>query len=140
MISGIDHECDIDVYLEAEEVERLPNEVLEGVLIKVRKPKRQGKTYISVNDSRSNENGFGIGVYDEEYWGKKQGFKVELFMADIWYKELRERGIVGLRHRMRDGSKVHIYDRSKLSKIDESWPEHLEFYRDNKDRLHEDLG
>ncbi len=140
MIGGIDQQADIDLYLEADEVERLPNGTIEGVLVETRKPKRQGTIAVSVNDSRKNENGFGIGIDDKGYWKVQDGFRVNVFMGTEWYQELRERGVVGMRQRMRDGSKIHIYDRSRLDGIDSMHVEHLEFYRDNKEKLSEDLG
>ena len=59
MIGSIDHQADIDLYLEAEELRRLENGTIEGVLVKARHPKRQGTISISVNEARKNENGCG---------------------------------------------------------------------------------
>ena len=74
MIAGIDHQADIVLYLEVEEVDKLGSEMLKGVLIKTQKPKRQGIIHISVNDDRKNEKGFGIGINDEKYGGVQEGF------------------------------------------------------------------
>ena len=41
---------------------------------------------------------------------------------------------------MLSGSKIAVYDISRLSKIDAGRAESLEFYRDNKERLPEDFG
>ena len=136
MIGLIGSDCDISVFLEDEEVPRLGKEVLEGVLIKFYKPKLQGKVYLSVNEKKKNYQGAGIGVEDKNYWGKKDGFEVELFMGSEFYKELEATGVVGLRHKMLDGAKVKICKRSE----DEPLVEHLEHYRDNKEKLHPDLG
>ncbi|MFC1753873.1 hypothetical protein ACFL96_10880 [Thermoproteota archaeon] len=135
MIGSIDHDCDIMVYLQPDEVGRLADSTLEGVLVKWNHPKRQGKLFLSVDDKRSMENGSGIGVDDNDYWGKKDDFEVKLFMATHWYKELKGRGIVGLRQRMLDGSKVHVYDVTKIETLQASGAEHLEFYVENRDRL-----
>ena len=140
MIGGIDHQADIDLYLEAEELERLPNETLEGVLIKIRKPKRQGVISISINDERKMENGFGIGLDDKQYWGVQDNFRVDVFIGSKWYQELLQRRVVGTRQKMKDGSKIYIYNRSMLDGINLRGAKHLEFYRDNKERLPENFG
>ena len=141
MIAGIDSQADLEVYLEPEEIEMLGRgEVINGVLIKVLKPKRQGAISISVNEERKNENGFGIGIDDSGYWRIRDGFRLEVFLSSEWYASLRGRGLIGIRQRMLDGSKIHIYDRSRLTGLDTLAPENLEFYRDNKERLGEDLG
>jgi len=141
MIAGIDSQADLEVYLEPEEIEMLGRgEVINGVLIKVLKPKRQGAISISVNEERKNENGFGIGIDDSGYWRIRDGFRLEVFLSSEWYASLRGRGLIGIRQRMLDGSKIHIYDRSRLTGLDMLAPENLEFYRDNKERLCEDLG
>jgi len=140
MIASIDHQADITLYLEAEEVKKLGSQRLEGVLVKIQKPKRQGTICLSVNDARKNENGSGIGISDKGYWGVQESFCIEVFMGTGCYKILRERGRIGLRQRMLDGSKVNIYDRSKLGGIDAMGAENLEFYRDNKERLPADFG
>ena len=141
MIAGIDSQADLEVYLEPEEIEMLGRgEVINGVLIKVLKPKRQGTISISVNEKRKNENGFGIGIDDSGYWRIRDGFRLEEFLSSAWYASLRGRGLIGIRQRMLDGSKIHIYDRSRLTGLDTLAPENLEFYRDNKERLGEDLG
>ncbi|MBS3066904.1 hypothetical protein J4205_03685 [Candidatus Pacearchaeota archaeon] len=140
MIASIDNQADICLYLEAEELKKLENETIEGVLIKILKPKRQGAISISVNDKRKYENGLGIGIDDSRYWDVKDNFHLGIFMGTEFYQELSKKGVIGLRQRMRDGSKIHIYDRSKLNGIDEIYVETFEFYRDNKDKLRKDLG
>ncbi len=140
MIAGIDHQADITIYLEAEEVKTLGSQRLEGALIKTKLPKRQGTICLSLNDARKNENGFGIGINDKGYWGVQDGFCVEAFMGLEWYRLLLERGKVGLRQRMRDGSKIDVYDMSRLDEIDAMNAENLEFYRDNKERLPAEFG
>lgn len=92
MIGGIDFQADIDLYLDAEELERLLNATIEGVLIKIQEPKRQETISISINDARKNENGFGSGLDDKQYWGIQEGFRVDAFMGSEWYQELQERG------------------------------------------------
>lgn len=140
MIAGIDPQSDIDLYLEADELAILSTGTLEGVLIKTIKPKRQGKITLSVNDARKNENGFGIGLDDKRYWGVEDGFHLDLFMGSEWYKQLQEERVIGLRSRLRDGSKIHIYDRSKLDCMEATRATDLEFYRDNQERLPDYFG
>jgi hypothetical protein len=136
MIGLIGSDCDIRVFLEDAEVPRLKKEVLEGVLIKFFKPKLQGKVYLSVNDKKKNYQGIEVGVEDKNYWGKKEGFEVELFMGSDFYKYLVANNSVGTRHKMLDGAKVRICKRAE----DELLVEHLEHYRDNKEKLHPELG
>lgn len=138
MIASIDSQADICLYLEAEELKKLTNETIEGILIKILKPKRQGVISIFINDKRKYENGFGIGIDDSRYWSVKDNFHLEIFIGAEFYQELSKKGVIGLRQRMRDGSKISIYDRSRLNGIDEIHVETLEFYRDNKDKLRED--
>lgn len=140
MIGGIDHQADLDLYLEAEELARLPEATIEGVLIKTHKPKRQGIICISVDDLRKNEKGYGIGLDDKKYWGVQDGFRVDVFLGTEWYQEIQERGVIGLRSRMRDGSKITIYDRSRLDSMSAIRVENLEYYRDNKERLPDNFG
>ncbi|MBS3086341.1 hypothetical protein J4422_01430 [Candidatus Pacearchaeota archaeon] len=140
MIAGISNQSDIDLYLESEEITRLEKETLEGVLIKTRRPKRQGTISISINEKRKYENGFGIGIYDKRYWGFEDGFHIDIFMGNECYEELKRRGVIGLRQRMRDGSKINVYDISKLNGLSKIGAEQLEFYRDNREKLSDLLG
>lgn len=126
MIAGINYQADIDLFLEAEEVKRLEAGTIEGVLIDRDKPKRQGTITISVRP----EKWIGVKVEGKDYWGVKEGFRVEVLLEVSYYKELRERGFLGLRHRMLDGSKINIFDRSRLKETPThvSGPEYLEKY------------
>lgn len=130
MIGQIGADQDIVVYLTFEEVKKLENQTLEGVLIKHPKIKQQGTVLISVNEKRSNENGFGIGVIDTGYGFDSVG-RFELFMAKAYYEKLRTQGSVGLRYGT-NGSKVDVSDLSKLDWSDKDLAERLEFYRDNR--------
>ena len=129
MIGSIDHKADIELFLEAEEVERLKDETIEGVLVKIQKPKMQGTITLCVNSAD------GVKIDDKQYWGVKDGFHLDVFMGAELYQQLRQRGIVGVRQRMRDRSKIHIYDRTRLQGMDAIRAEHLEFYHDNKEKL-----
>lgn len=140
MIGGIDHQADIDLYLDAGEISRLSHSRIEGVLVKSHLPKRQGTVSISVNDLRKMENGFGIGINDKKYWGIQDGFHIEVFIGSEWYRVLAAKGSVGTRQRMRDGSKIRIYDRSKLDFIESTGVKNLEHYRDNKVSLPKEFG
>ena len=134
MISSIDSETDISVYLTADNVEQLSKGTIEGVLIEIASPKRQGTLRISVNDKRKNENGFGIGICDKKYWSKKQDFHLDVFVGNDYYGILKERGRIGTAHGIRNG-KIILYDISKVDGIDAYTVKSLEFYRDNKEKL-----
>lgn len=140
MIGRIGIQADIELYLEAEELEKLQNETIEGVLVKIQKPKRQGVVSVSINDARKSENGLGIGIDDSGYWGVQDNFRLQVFIGTEWYQKLRQRGAVGLRQSMMDGSTINVFDRSRLDHMDELYAEQLEFYRDNRDRLPESFG
>jgi hypothetical protein len=135
MISSIDRESDVSVYLTNEEVEKLSKGTLEGVLINTASPKRQGTLKISVSDTRKNDNGYGIGIGDKAYWGVQQGFHLDVFVGNEYYQMLKERGRIGTISRMKDGSHVSLYDISKVDGVDASVVRNLEFYRDNKEKL-----
>ncbi len=135
MIGSIDNRSDIELYLDSIELEKLSNETISGVIIKILKPKRQGTISLEINDKRQNENGFGIGINDSKYWGISDGFHLDVFMSSEYYDNLKKRGVVGLRQRMRDGSKINIYDKSRCQSTDIISVENLEFYRDNKNAL-----
>jgi len=124
MIAGINNNADINSYLEAEEIERLPRETIEGVLIDIRKPKRQGTLTISVGGEG------GIKVDDKDYWVTEEGFRVVAIMTPRHYQELRERAMIGVR--IPDKGKFHVYDLSRLDTWRATEVKNLESYRDNK--------
>ena len=98
MIAGIDHEADIDIYLEKEELENLENGTILGILVKRHKPKRQGTISICVDDAKKELNG--IGVDDSEYWKVKDHFHIEIYMGSEWYSSLITNGKIGTRIRL----------------------------------------
>jgi hypothetical protein len=140
MIAGIDKQADIDIYLTAEEVSGLKTSIIQGVLIRTDKPKRQGTIAICMNDSRKMENGLGIGIDDKKYWGIAEDFHINCYIGEEFYRQLRANKRIGLRHQMLDGSKIDVYDRSGLQGTDIMRPESLEFYRDNRSRLPSHFG
>ena len=141
MIGSIDEQADIDLYLEKEEVNQPLNKIVEGVLIKIHKPKKQGTISISLNDQRKNQNGFGIGVEDKDYWNKQNNFHIDIFIGSEYYEILKNKGRIGTRQRIRDGSKINVYDLSKFKEgIEQENFDYLKYYRDNKDKLIEKLG
>ncbi len=139
MIGCIDRHRDIAVYFKDDDVKRLESEVLEGALIKIHRPKQQGKVFVSISDSRYNENGFGIGVADDGWGANEATGKIELFVRPELYQQLAKVGVVGLRYGQM-GSKVTLYDISRLGGLEAVAAEHLEFYRDNKEQLDPRLG
>jgi hypothetical protein len=136
MIASIDRQFNIDVYLDPKELSRLESEVLSGVIIKNQKPKQQAEFYVSVNDKGSNENGCGIGVKSEGYSWEGIGV-IEIFLSTEAFRTIKENGRVGYRHSIRDGAKIHFYDRSRHNGYS---AERFEHYRDNKDRLPADFA
>jgi hypothetical protein len=141
MICSIDREADVNIYFHFPEIEKLCTRELSGTLIFWEKPKRQGTLFISCDNQKSVQNGyFGIGIDDSKYWGVKEDFILRVFLNDEWYNLLKERKATGTRHRMLNGSKITLYNRSKLREYEELAPSHLEFYRDNKSRLRSELG
>ena len=121
-------------------MENLPKKPAVGVLVKRDHPKRQGRITISINEKRSTENNSGgIGVDHSGYWGKKDGFEIEMFLSNSWYQMLRERGSIGTRHNMYDGSEVQVHDKSRIDSMGLSSAESYEWYRDERDRLPADF-
>jgi len=130
MIAAIDNKRDIEVFLNPIEIAAIENNVIDGVIItNLLKPKQQGKLVISVNQEKSRGNPNGIHVMQE-----KGVF--ELFINNICYHDLKENGIIGVRYDI-CGSKVSLYD---ISRHRAATCEHLEFYRDNKDKLLPEFG
>ena len=138
MIASVDKQRDFDIYLTHEEVKAIANQVVEGALIRVHKPKQQGRLYICVDDSKRNLNGFGIGVEDNWPWRELEG-KVQIFVGNSFYNHLIENKRIGTRYGHM-GSKVHLYDCSNLDGIEEMGIEMLEHYRDNQEKLDPRLG
>ncbi len=139
MIASVDRQTDLEVFLEVEEVACLERETIEGVLVKHAHEKRQGTISLQIDDTQSTHIGFGVGVNDKEYWGVPDNFRIELFMATSVYNDLKQRGCIGLRHRMKDGAKVHVYNRSRISSMERHTVESLEYYRDNRGQLPEEV-
>ncbi|MGM5488664.1 MAG: hypothetical protein ACQESG_06965 [Nanobdellota archaeon] len=131
MIAAISSQADIAVYVTTDEVGRLSSERLEGVLIRRSDPKDQGVITLELSDARPN--GFGIGV-DSSLYGARP-FQIGLYMATGYYEHLVEQGRLGMRHKMRDGSQVDIYDRSQLDTSERMNVEMLDFYQEYKDQI-----
>ena len=138
MIASVDSSRDFDVYLENQEVLDIANKTIQGVLIRINKPQQQGRIHVCTDNSRRNQNGYGIGIEDEWFFSEPEG-EVRLFVGDYYYGRLLESGSTGTRYG-HAGSKINLYDRSTLDNITEIDIEHLEFYRDNQEKLKERLG
>jgi len=138
MIACVDSQRDFDIYFEHQEILDLDGKPLEGKLVRVHKPKQQGLMRVSLNDSMKNHNGYGIGIEDKWPWKNSEG-EVDIFIGNHFYDILLKEGIVGTRYGHM-GSKIHLYNRSFLSFMEEMNVEHLEFYVENRDRLHSSLG
>ena len=130
MIGGIDSKYDITVFLQAKEIERVSNEVLEGIIIKIEEPEKQWPLFVSVNDKRSYDGGYGIGVQDNRH-SQDSDKKIELFIGNEWYQRLQSAGAVELRHGTH-GSKVCLSDASKG--MEAIAKENLEQYIDNPNK------
>lgn len=134
MIASIDGEYDISLYLTAKEVEDLPNKTIEGVLVKLKTPGRQGLVSISLNEERKGENGSnGIGVDDSKYPGVDDDFSLEVFMGGRLYGLLLRTGDFETRLNMLNGNKIAVYDLSRADFFPCQAAKNLEFSRDNKD-------
>lgn len=124
MIGSYDgNQYDISIYLEADEVNRLETETIEGVLIKENNPRRQGTISLSV-DNTINKDEFIVNL--------KKDFRIDVSIGANWYQKLINNGYMGTRY---DGlgSKLDIEDKSRSTELD--FCQMLEFYRDNKERL-----
>ena len=137
MIAGIDYQGNIEAFLNKEEIENLPNSILEGVIIQTNKPKRQGIIRISVNEAKKKDNGWGIGLNDEKYWKLKDNFELELFLGYRYYEQLKKAGFVGETQYMLVASRIDIYDKSRMCVSNIFKIKDLEYYRDNRNELPE---
>lgn len=135
MIGSIASNADIMVYLQEGDLERLANERLEGIIIRSHKLKSQGIFYFSIDESLKNLNGFGIGIDDSNYWGVKNNFSLKLFISMEYYTTLCDKGKLGIRHRLSDGSHIDVCDWSKLDSMELNNMEQIQFYHDNKDKI-----
>lgn len=138
MIASVDRDRDFDIYLTHEEVEKITHCVVDGVLIRLHKPKQQGKINICLCDDKRNLNGFGIGIEDNWPWANLEG-EVKIYVGDSFYEDLVENGRTGTRYGHM-GSKIHLYDCSRIDFTMKAGFEHLEFYRDNREKLHASFG
>lgn len=110
MLVGVDSHLNIEVYLETDELGRLSSGIIEGMLFRLNEKK--GSVTLSVNNTRSFEHGYGIGVSQINY---SQQPCLEVFLGTGWYQELIERGVIGSRHQLRDASKITVYDSSRIN-------------------------
>ncbi|MBU3904762.1 MAG: hypothetical protein KJ906_01270 [Nanoarchaeota archaeon] len=131
MIGTVDFQRDVTVYLTPEEISKISSEVIEGVLIRISNKKQQGQVFVSVNDERKSENGYGVGIVDR-LW--EECPIAELFVGDYAYQRLKERGGYGTRYGQ-IGSKIDINDLSKIGRLEASGVKQLEWYVENKDKL-----
>lgn len=129
MIAQLGSDVDIVVYLAKEEVVRISKEIIEGVLVRINDPKRQGILKIIVDDKKAREKDYGIGV---ELNLKETS--AEIFVSDSFYRDFLERGRTGTRYG-HIGSKISLLDLSRCNSMDKIHAEQLEFYRDNRGRL-----
>lgn len=137
MIAGVDYQTDISIFFQEGEVEALSKgQRIAGILIRTDKPHEQGLINTQVDNNKKNLNGFGIGIDDKKYWGIKEDFELDIFIENDYFRLLQERGRIGTRHSLRDGSKITLYnnldDFSTRNIVDD-----LEFYRDNKEKYKE---
>jgi hypothetical protein len=136
MIAEIDQQADISIYLKENELDNLSNgKVIAGILIRIHKPESQGTINVQLDDNKKNINRcIGIGVDDNNYWGIKNDFELNIFIGNYFFNMLRENGRTGTRQSMLDGSKIDIYNYLTLNGMEKSFVETLEFYRDNKEK------
>lgn len=132
MIASIDYEWDVNLYFSPEEIIELENgNTLEGVLIKIHNPGLQGEIYVCVDDKRKNENGYGIGLIDKNFSRSTCG-DINVFIGDYYFKLLKERGKIGVRHSLLNGAKINLMDISKIGALEKSSKDTLEFYKENR--------
>lgn len=118
MIAEISSNSDIDVYLDEEEVERLKVETLEGVIIRISHPEKQGLITVSVDDKRTREIHPGVGVLNNWHQMKNNG-EVHVFLEQYHYERFVEYGRTGDRYDWM-GSKVSLFNRKKDSLFETS--------------------
>lgn len=134
MIALIDQNWDISYFLEKNEINKLKDQALEGMLVSVDKPNKQGTTNISVIYGRCNVRTFnGIGVSSVGSSPNSLG-EIKTLLNDFWFKELQRTGKVGLRQWVFDGAMIEVYDRSRLKGVKPNLAALKEFYHNNKNQ------
>jgi hypothetical protein len=129
MIAQIGSDSDILVYLSPEEIKRMVAERIEGALVRIDSPKKQGILGIIANEAEARKDDYGIRVELDVRIPE-----AEIFVGDFFYNDFLERGKTGTRYGVM-GSKITLRDISRLDGLDAIHLEQIEFYRDNKDRL-----
>ncbi len=137
MIASVDRSRHFEVFMNGEEITLLSKRRIEGALIKIHRPEQQGKISISLDNTISTVAPSGIIVDDKGHSYEKAG-RVKLLLNNWAYQHLKEKGLIDVKYGGL-GSKVTIYNRDKVDGTDAAIAEHLDFYRDNKKRLREEL-
>jgi len=134
MIAGVDSQTDISVCFQEGDLTAISKgKEISGILIRTSRPHEQGYIRVRHNNKRQNLNGFGIGIDDLRYWKIKKGFELKVFIGNYYFDLLKERGRIGTRHSLCDGSKITLYN---LNDFDtRNMIADLEFYRDNQENF-----
>lgn len=135
MIAGIDRQLDISICLKEDEIKSLSEgKKIAGILIRTENPYQQGIINTQICDDKKNLNGFGIGIDVKRYWEIKEKFELDVFIGNEYFSCLQERGRIGTRQTLRDGSKISLYN-SDINNFEVNiLTSDLEFYRDNKEK------
>ncbi|MFA5749901.1 MAG: hypothetical protein WC895_01620 [Candidatus Shapirobacteria bacterium] len=133
MVAGVDYQTNISIFFKQGEIEALSKgQKIAGILIRKNNPHQQGLINVQVDNDKENLNGFGIGIEDKKYWGIKENFELDIFIGNYYFGLLQERGRIGTRHSLLDGSDITLYnnldDFNTRNMVD-----NLEFYKDNKE-------
>lgn len=134
MIAGVDYQLDISVCFQPGDLEAvLKGEEVAGILIRTNRPHEQGHIKVQHDDERKNLNGVGIGIDDTQYWKREQDFELGIFIGDYYLDLLQERGRIGTRHSLLDGSKITLHN---LNDFDtRNMIADLKFYKDNQENF-----
>lgn len=139
MIAYIDRGNDIAIYLEGLEIEEVSTRTLEGIIIKLHRPKQQGRIFLAINGEMCRKiNGCCIAVLNPEYDYDNNVGEFKVFFDNDSYDRIRG-GKTGTRYDS-FGSKVTIIDANALSDFDLRIVRRLKHYVEARDKLPESLA
>ena len=131
MLSAIDSKDDITVWLSPEDIERLASETLEGVLVCVPKPKRQGTLSLTVDSKRA----LGSSKVDSA-----QALQLHAFIDQDRYRMPACACKTEDRYDGWSGSKILFLDISHLDGMAQFAYERFVKYRDERNQLPDRMG
>lgn len=129
MIASIDEYRDIKIFLDPVDLEVLQRKRIEGVLVKMLEPEKQGIIGLSFNQERVKRTGQNVEVDTSGFFVAESNFCIDVFIGEFRYQEILTTGKSETRYFTSSGSKIEIYDRTRLEDFNlNMYAEDIEFY------------